>query len=224
METEKKPLIIIGASGHAKVVIDIFLKSNQFQIPGLLDDHIQTGTEVCGLQILGKIENMTSLLQKFKNFSVFIAIGDNWTRHLVVEKLINMKSDLDFATAIHPSVQIGMDVKIGKGVAIMAGAVVNSGTIIEDFGIINTNSSLDHDCQLGKFSSLAPGVTIGGNVKIGAFSAVSLGANILHGKTIGNYTIVGAGSLVLKDVNDFEVVYGVPAKLITTRLEGEKYL
>jgi sugar O-acyltransferase (sialic acid O-acetyltransferase NeuD family) len=224
METEKKPLIIIGASGHAKVVIDIFIKSDQYQILGLLDDRIEKGTEVSGLMILGKVEILTSLLLKFKNCVVFVAIGDNWTRHLVVEKLLKTKPDLDFASAIHPSAQIGIDVKIGNGVAIMAGAIVNSGTSVEDFGIINTNSSIDHDCHLGKFSSLAPGVTTGGNVKIGDFSSVSIGATILHGKSIGNQSVVGAGSLVVKDVSDFEVVYGVPAKLIRKRLEGEKYL
>jgi len=224
MTQEKRPLIIIGASGHAKVIVDIFEKMADFQIVGLIDDKLEMGTQVLGHSVIGNTETIASLLLIHKNCLAFVAIGDNWTRHLIVNKLTESHPELEFASAIHPSAQIGKDVGIGKGVAIMAGAVVNSGTKIGDFTILNTKASLDHDCLLSPFSSLAPGTTTGGNVKIGAFSAVSISATILHGKTIGTHCVVGAGSLVVKNVNDFELVYGLPAKFIRKRDVGERYL
>jgi len=219
-----KPLIIIGASGHAKVIIDIFEKMGGFQIIGLVDDKLEIGTKVLGCSVLGNSESIASLTAVHKNCQAFVAIGDNWTRHLVVTKLLERHPELEFAKAIHPSAQIGKEVSIGKGVTIMAGTVINSGSVIGDFAIINTRASLDHDCLLGSFSSLAPGVTTGGNVTIGAYSAVSIGATVLHGKIIGAHSVVGAGSLVMKEVFDYDVVYGCPAKLVRKRAVGERYL
>ena len=224
MTPEKRPLIVIGASGHAKVILDIFEKMASYTVVGLIDDKLEVGTRVLGYTVIGNSETIASLLSMQKNSLFFVAVGDNWTRHLIVTKLLEKHPDLEFATAIHPSAQIGRDVNFGKGVAIMAGAIVNSGTSIGNFAIINTKASLDHDCMLGSFASLAPGVTTGGNVKIGAFSAVSIAATILHGKTIGEHCVVGASSLIVKDINDHEVVYGLPGKFVRKRGVGERYL
>jgi acetyltransferase-like isoleucine patch superfamily enzyme len=106
----------------------------------------------------------------------------------------------------------------------MAGTVVNSDSRIGAHCIFNTKASLDHDCVMDDFSSLAPSVTVGGVVRIGAFSAISLGANIIHGRSIGAHTVIGAGALVWSDMPDHCVAYGVPAKMIRLRAEGEKYL
>lgn len=174
-------VIIVGSSGYSKVIIDIFEKENKYQIVGLLDAYRNIGEETLGYKVIGKEDDLPVLLSKKSNCKIFIAIGDNWIRKKVMNKIIDIVPNIDFATTIHPSAQIGKNVQIGKGVAIMAGAIINSDTKIGDFTIINTKASIDHDSKMLKFSSLAPNVTTGGNVSIGEFSAISIGATLNTG-------------------------------------------
>lgn len=95
----------------------------------------------------------------------------------VVENIITLFPDFRFVSAVHPSAQIGKGVSIGEGTVVMAGAVINSGTKIGYHYIINTKASVDYDCCLFDFSSIAPGVTLGGNVRVGTHAAVSFGCN-----------------------------------------------
>jgi sugar O-acyltransferase (sialic acid O-acetyltransferase NeuD family) len=220
----KEKLIIVGCSGHSKVVIDIFEKTGKYQILGLLDPFRKIGEETLGYKIIGKEEDLPRLLLANPGCKVFVAIGDNWVRKIVVDKIISLDQKIEFASAIHPSTQIGKNVTIGKGVAIMAGVIVNSSTYIGDFTILNTNSSIDHDGNMGNFSSLAPKATVGGNVIIGNYSAISIGATIKHGVKIGEHCIIGAGAVLLKDCEDNLIMYGIPAKIIRKRQVGEKYL
>lgn len=220
----KETVLIVGSSGHSKVIIDIFEKEDKYKILGLLDAYRNIGEETLGYKVVGKEENLPDLLSENPNCKLFIAIGDNWIRQKVVNKIIDIIPNIDFASTIHPSAQIGKNVRIGKGVAIMAGAIINSNTIIEDFIIINTKASIDHDSKMSKFSSLAPNVTTGGNVSIGEFSAISIGATIKHGISIGEHTVIGAGALLLKNCGDNLIMYGFPAKEIRKREKGDKYL
>ena len=220
----KETVLIIGSSGHAKVVIDIFEKEGKYEIAGLIDDFRNKGEETLGYKIIGNESDLPDLHLKNPNWKLFIAIGDNWVRHNVVNRIIDKIPDIEFASAIHPSAQIGKDVKIGKGVAIMAGAIVNSNSTIGDFTIINTKASLDHDGEMQPFSSLAPNATCGGNVSVGAFSAISISATIKHGISIGSHTIIGAASVLLKSCGDHLILYGCPAKEIRKREVGDRYL
>lgn len=219
----KQNVLIIGSSGLAKVVIDIFEKEGKYQILGLLDDFRNIGEETLGYKVVGKVENLSGLLPDNSNCKVFVAIGDNWDRHKVVSKVLEINPNIDFATTIHPSAQIGKNVLIGKGVVIMAGAIINSDTYIGDFTIINVKASISHDCKLLKFSSLGPNVTIAGYVTIGEFSAINIGVIIKDRLNIGKHSVVGAGALLLKNCDDNAVMYGVPAQKIRKREIGEKY-
>lgn len=220
----KRKVIIIGSSGHSKVVIDIFEKEDTYQIIGLLDDFRKSGEGTLGYKVIGKVADLPDLLSKNPNCKLFIAIGDNWDRKQVLDKINDINPNIDFVSAIHPSAQIGKNVRIGKGVAIMAGAIINSDTVIEDFTIINTKASIGHDCKMFKFSSLAPDATIGGNVSIGEFSAISIGATITNRISIGKHTLIGAGALLMKNCGDNLVMYGIPAKKIRKRKDDDKYL
>lgn len=217
-------IIIIGSSGHAKVIIDIVEKENKYNIAGLTDKFREKDEEVSGYRIIGKEEDIAKLLKKHNISGGIIAIGDNWTRSRVCENIKSIRPDFRFVTAIHPSAQTAKDVEIGNGTVVMAGAIINSSSSVGEHCIINTNSSLDHDSVMKDFSSLAPNVTTGGNVEIGKFSAISLGAKIIHGIRIGEQTVIGAGSVVLKDVSSFSVACGIPAKVIRKREAGDKYL
>jgi sugar O-acyltransferase (sialic acid O-acetyltransferase NeuD family) len=220
----KQKVIIVGSSGHSKVIIDIFEKENKYQIVGLLDAFRKIGEETLGYKVIGKEDNLPDLLSKNPNCKIFIAIGDNWIRKKVMDKIVEIVPNIDFATTIHPSAQIGKNVQIGNGTAIMAGAIINSATTIGNFTIINTKASIDHDCKMLNFSSLAPNVTTGGSVSIGEFSAISIGATIKHGISIGKHSVIGAGALLMKNCGDNLIMYGIPAKEIRKREIGEKYL
>ena len=219
-----KNIIIIGSSGHAKVVIDIVEKENKYNIIGLIDKSRKIGEETLGYKIIGKEEDIPNLIKKNNLAGGIIARGDNWVRSKIYEKIKSLEPKFKFVKTKHPNTQIAKNVQIGNGTAIMAGAIINSNSSVGDNCILNTNSSLDHDGFMDDFSSLAPNATTGGNVKIGKFSAILLGASIIHKITIKEQTIVGAGSVVLKDIPAFSIVFGVPAKVIKKRKEGEKYL
>lgn len=220
----KKPILIIGSSGLSKVIIDIFEKDGKYQIVGLIDDFRNIGEDTLGYKVVGKIDDLPELLSKNTFCGIFIAIGDNWNRHKVLHRLLEIKTKIDFVSAIHPSVQIGKNVKIGNGVVMMAGAIVNSDTYIGDFALLNVKASISHDCKMLKFSSLGPNVTIGGHATIGEFSAICIGATVKDRIKVGNHSVIGAGSLLLKDCEDNAVMYGVPAKMIREREIGERYL
>ncbi|MBU3714897.1 MAG: acetyltransferase [Ferruginibacter sp.] len=221
---QKIPVVIIGSSGHAKVVIDIVEKQGVYEIVALLGEEKNIGKTCMGYAVSGTEESINSVLLKYPNCKAFIAIGDNFIRQKIAQKIISINPTIEFATVVHPSAQIAKDVAIGKGVAIMANAVINSGSMISDGCIINTKASVDHDCFVGNYSAVLPGVTIGGNVQIGERSVLCIGSVVKQGVSIGNDTVVGAGALVLENIGDTLLVYGSPAKVVKTRTVGEKYL
>jgi sugar O-acyltransferase (sialic acid O-acetyltransferase NeuD family) len=223
-ERKVKNIIVVGSAGHAKVAMDIIEREGKYRIVGLIDAFKKSGETSFDYTILGKEEDLPELSKKHNLGGCLIAVGDNWKRHLVVEKLKNIVPKIPFISAVHPSTQIARNAAIGDGTVIMAGAIVNSDTRIGRFCIINTNASIDHDCIMEDFSSLAPGVTVGGSVKIGAFTAISLGVNVIHRRQIGKHTVVGSGSVVINDVPAYSVAYGFPAKVIRERKEGDEYL
>lgn len=217
-------IIIIGASGHAKVITDIIEKNGQFEVYGFVDSNKKIGSDILGYKIIGDEKCTPSLKEKEGIKKGIVAIGDNWQRKEMVKKIKALVMDFDFISAIHPSASISNYISIGKGVAVMSGAVVNSDAQIGDHCIINTKASLGHDSMMEEFSSLSSGVTIGGNVTIGKFTAISIGATVVNNVNIGNHTVIGAGALVTKDVGDFQLAYGSPANLIKNRNKGDSYL
>lgn len=214
-------IVIIGASSHGKVVADI-LKSQGKTIVGFIDSTKQIGSTILSFPILGREEELPVLITEHTMTHVIVAVGDNWIRSQVVARM--KRYPLTLISAISPFAIIGSDVSIGEGTVICPGAIICPGSIIGRCCLVNTHASLDHDGIMEDFSSLAPGVITGGNVKIGAYSAICLGAHIIHRISIGEHTVIGAGSLVLHNVDDHTVAYGVPAKFIRKRLQSEKYL
>lgn len=221
---EQNKLIIVGSSGHAKVVLDNFERSGTHDILGLLDDFRNVGEETMGYKVLGGLSDLQELRSTHGTFEVFVAVGDNWARHKVVQTILRICPETKFASIVHPSAQIGKDVIVGKGVAIMASAVVNSGARVGDFSFINTKASVDHDVKMGKYSSIGPNVTLGGNVEIGDFAAVSIGAIAIQKLMIGAHALIGAGALLLTDCPDYTIMYGHPAKEVRKRNAGDAYL
>jgi sugar O-acyltransferase (sialic acid O-acetyltransferase NeuD family) len=217
-------VVVVGCSGHARVVIDILETDKRCRIVGLLDSYKPVETRILGYQILGTEADLPALIDGNICDSLVVAVGDNWIRGQIVNQLRRLVPNLRLITAIHPSAQIARDVLIGAGTVVMPGVVVNAGCRIGEGCILNTCSSLDHDSTMEEFSSLAPRAVTGGNVWIGAYSAVAIGAVVSHATRIGEHTVVGAGALVVKDIPRGVVAYGIPARIIRKRSPDDAYL
>ena len=217
-------IVIIGSSGHAKVIIDIVEQQGRYKIAGLIDRNQKVGKETLGYKVLGKDEDLPQLIDSCSLKGSIVANGDNFIRSKVVDNLMKLDLELPFVSAIHPKSSIASGVLIGEGSVIMAGVAVNSSCSIGRFCILNTNSSLDHDSVMEDFSSIAPRVTTGGNCMIGAYTAISIGAVLIHGINVGEHTVVGAGATVLNNIESLKVAYGTPAKEVRNRNPGDKYL
>jgi sugar O-acyltransferase (sialic acid O-acetyltransferase NeuD family) len=223
VRSRRQAVLIIGAAGHGRVAADI-LELGRFRVAGFIDSRWPIGTLVAGHPILGEVAEVPSLCRKHRIDALFVAVGDNWQRARYVRSLSAAASKVPFASAVHPSAQIAKSARIGCGVAIMAGAILNPGVEVKDFCIVNTKASLDHDSTMNEFGSLAPGVTLGGNVQIGRFSAVGIGCCVREKVTVGESAVVGAGAVVLDDIPDRVVAYGNPARVVRSRTVADPYL
>lgn len=217
-------IVIFGASGHGSVVLDCIEKEGRYKVVGFIDSFRKKGTEVNGYAVLGSEYDLPFLFEKYQIFGGIVAIGDNWTRNLLVERILKIVPEFNYVSAVHPNAEIGKDVQIGKGSVIMPGVTINANAIIANHCILNTNASLDHDGFMNNYSSLAPNVCVGGNFILGRGSAICLGANIIENITVGEYSVVGAGSLLVGNVSDCLLVYGAPAKIVRKRIPSEPYL
>ncbi len=217
-------IIVIGSSGHAKVIIDIIEQAGRYRIVGLLDRHREVGDQTLGYPVLGREEDLPQLCAAHAPVAAIVAIGDNFVRSKVAAYVQQLCPALPWGSAIHPKAVIAKDVTVGEGTVIMAGVTINPSCSIGRFCILNTSSSLDHDSVMGEFCSLAPRAATGGNCRIGAFSAVGIGAVLIHGIQVGEHAVVGAGSTVLRDVAALKVAYGTPARVVRDRNPGDGYL
>ncbi len=209
-------LLIIGCGGHSKVVTevaklvgfeDIFYLDNKFKLDNF-NGH-----------------NVFKDINKDYSGYFFVAIGDNFTREkLYLNFLATHKSAKECPPLIHPSSALASSAEFSNGSVIMPLTAINSDAKIGKGVIVNTSSVIEHDCVLEDFSSVAPGVNIGGNTKIGTGSAISIGCTIKHGINIGSNAVIGASSLVLENILDDSLNYGVPSRFIRKRSKDTKYL
>jgi sugar O-acyltransferase (sialic acid O-acetyltransferase NeuD family) len=204
--------------------LDSIEQTDYYNIIGFIDSFKPRGYRINGYEVLGSESDLPSLVNKFDITSGVVAIGDNWIRKTIVQKINQILPEFTYARVIHPRAVVGKDVEIGPGTVLMPGAIVNANAIVGEHCIINTNSSLGHDGRMNNFSSLASGVCMGGNCTLGEYSAVSLGSNVIENITIEEHTVVGAGSLVVSDIQSHVLAFGSPARVIRGRKVGEQYL
>ncbi len=212
-------LVIWEASGHAKVVIDIARRDGRFEIACVLDSLKPDGRlgEFEGLPLLGGAETLRRLHDEGLRH-VFIAVGDCDARLRMAEEARAL--GCQFPSLVHPSAVIAETTRIGNGVLVAAGAIVNPSSHVGDFVILNTASSVDHDCVIGDGAHIGPGTHLAGGVHVGRASFLGVGCSVIPGVRIGNGTHVGAGAVVLKDLPDGVVAYGVPAIIHAERNPG----
>jgi sugar O-acyltransferase (sialic acid O-acetyltransferase NeuD family) len=200
-------IVIAGAGGHGKVVCDALL-SQGLEVQGFIDTDPKKGKSiVMGFPILGDIDVLTD-----RETAIALGIGDNASR----EKVFHRAKALGFrfVNVIHPSAVIGRGCRLGEGVVIFANVVINPDTQIDDDVILNTACSVDHDCYIGAHAHIAPGARLAGNVKVGEGALIGVGASVIPGIHIGARSVVGAGSVIIRDIPDYCVAVGNPARVI----------
>jgi sugar O-acyltransferase (sialic acid O-acetyltransferase NeuD family) len=206
---KKEEVLIYGAGGHGKVVLEILLSNNKVKVLGFLDDQPKkTGLKIRGYKILGG----WSYLKDNKGAKVVLGIGNNEIRKAIFEKM--KKIGVKVETAIHAKSILSKDTKIGEGVVIMPGAIINPGVIIEEGVVVNTGATVDHDCRLRSFCQIWPGAHLAGSVEVGALSYIGTGAAVTQNIKIGKNVTIGAGAAVISNISDNVVAVGVPAKEI----------
>lgn len=203
-------IVIFGASGHAKVVVDIITLQAKYKIAGAVSP---TAGTLPGIDYIGTDDDILGLVKKYSLVGGIIAIGDVAIRRKIAEKISSICPEFLFIKAIHPSSIIAKDVIIGEGAMVMAGAVINSCAVIGKHCIVNSNSTVEHDNLIKDYVNISPSVTTGGNVTIKTGTVIGIGSNILPNITIGENAVIGAASLVCKDIPDNVVCYGIPARV-----------
>lgn len=199
-------LIVFGAGGHAKVVIDAAERSGRFEVAGILDDNPASwGTDIFGYRVIGNISSI-----RHHGCEAIVAIGSNYARERIGREFANR--GIELATIVHPRAQLSRGVRIGSGTVLMAGSIVNADTCLGSAVIINTGATVDHDCRIGNAVHIAPGVTICGGVMIGGRVLVGAGATICPGVVVGDDAIIGAGACATRPVTAGSTVVGTPAR------------
>ncbi|XXM72944.1 acetyltransferase [Lysinibacillus sphaericus] len=204
----KEKLLIIGASGHGKVVADIALKMNRWQSVAFLDDNENINSSM-GLEVIDTSSEVSKYIEEYE---VFVGIGNNVTRQKVQEKLETLGAEIP--VLIHPTAVIGEQVEIENGTALMAGTIVNCCTRIGRGCIVNTGSTIDHDNCIEDFVHVSPGANLAGTVYIGKRSWLGIGSVVSNNINITSDCKLGAGSVVIKDITDPGVYVGAPVRRV----------
>jgi sugar O-acyltransferase (sialic acid O-acetyltransferase NeuD family) len=208
----EKNLLIIGAGSVGKfIAYNINQFTQSFEIIGFLDDDVSKhNTIIAGFPVLGSVNK----LDDFSGKDIAIVWGIAFPS--VKKKLFEQYQHLsfEFPHFIAKNAWISEAVTFGKGCIIYPGTAINYETAIDDFVVINMNCSLGHNCSIQSFSSLAPGVNLGGNTSVGSCVEMGIGSSTIQSIIIGDNATVGGQAMVVSNVGTSDVVVGIPAKTI----------
>jgi acetyltransferase EpsM len=196
-------IAVIGAGGHAKVVLGA-LFALRYEVAAVFDDDpSKAGGSLRGIPIVGPLDSIDA-----SHFSAFVcAVGDNRARREAVARL----AMLPWLSVVHPRAWVDPSAHLSPGVVVAAGAVVQADARIGSHAIVNTGASVDHDCSIGAYAHLAPGARLAGDVSIGEGTLLGIASACIPGVRVGAWSVVGAGAVVLHEVPDGVMVAGVPA-------------
>ena len=208
VQRSMKKLVIIGASGHGKVIADIALLLGYDQVV-FLDDNPAVKT-VGEFKVLGASGLAAKLAASGYDFVV--GIGNAAIRERIQNQLVEIGCNV--VSLVHPSATVAYDVTIGAGTVVMAGAVINAGTAVGRGCIVNTCSSIDHDNVIGDFSHVSVGAHTAGTVKLGSRGWIGIGAVVSNNINVCDDCMIGAGAVVTKDIEVAGTYVGVPARKV----------
>ncbi|MBI4423409.1 MAG: acetyltransferase [Elusimicrobia bacterium] len=217
--SRRRSLILLGASGHGRVVADVARRSGLFHVRGFIDDApSKAGRPFDGLPVLGDSRDLPRVARRLKA-AVIVAIGANAARAAAAEAV--EAAGLELATAVHPSAVVAEGARLGPGSVVMAGAVLNPGVVVGGNAIVNTGATVDHDCILADAVHVSPGAHLAGQVRVGREAHIGIGAAVIQKVRIGARSIVGAGAVVIRDVPPDSTVVGNPARPIAPRSRNQ---
>lgn len=208
-----KDIIVIGGGGHAKVVISILRKLNEYSMRGYTDPRGRC--DLLGIPFLGSDEEVRHSLSDSLSTNLVIAVGQVGTGRARCEIWHRLSSpSVGFPAIISPDAIVNEDVTMFGGSVVMDGAIINAGASVGFGCIVNTHATIEHDVILGDWVHVAPGATISGGVAVGGYSMIGAGAIIIEGRTVAADTIIGAGATVVRDLTEPGVYVGTPARRI----------
>ncbi len=206
---ETEGIYLIGAGGHAKVILAL-LEALGRKCLGIYDDNALLsqigGGGLYSIPVIGAVKE----LPDSSEISAFIAIGDNAARRQIAQRFSRVR----WVSLVHPHSWVHKSAVIQEGAVIMTGAIVHPDTTIGAHSIVNTAATIDHDCRIGSFCHIAPGCHICGGVSVGDNSFLGVGASVIPNVSIAPNTIIGAGSVVIRDIAASGTYVGVPAHAV----------
>lgn len=208
MNKTDEPLVIIGAGGHAKVILDVARRIYPDLKMLFFDDHSNNGKSKAGLRISGTLEDAFS--RCFGESRFIIALGDNPTRKFYFQRLVAVQRFVD--TLVSIDAHVSPSAVVGGGAVVMPAAVLNADASIGSNVIVNSGAVVEHDCSVADHSHLAPGSILTGGVRVGSLTTIGAGAIVCPGVSIGDGVLLGAGSVATKDILQSGFYCGVPAR------------
>lgn len=205
-------IVLIGAGGHCKVIIDIIKSKNEYEIVGITDKIAKEN--ILDVPVIGNDDILQQLYNKGVKYA-FISIGA--LNHICMRNNIyNKLKSIGFKVPrlFHNTSVISKYSHIQEGTCVMAGVIINPDVYIGKNCIINTGSIIEHDCKIGDNTHISPNVSIAGGVNIGVSTHIGIGASVIEGITIGDNVTIGAGSVVVDNIDDNSLAVGIPAKVI----------
>ena len=205
-------VVIIGAGGHGKVVLDILTAEGKYRPVGFVDNNPSLlDSYVCGLPVLGPI-NALPRLKRQRIRHAIVAIGDNRQRLSQVPEID--AAGIMLVNAVHPTAFVSPRAKLGRGVVVAPKACVIVDARIGDVAIVNTAAVVDHECDVGDGAHVCPGAILAGRVRVGRGAFIGIGAQVIQCRNVGEFAVVGAGAAVIEDVPDGATAVGVPARVV----------
>ena len=208
-------LLLLGAGGHSRVVLEAAISSNNFSSYAFLDDSFSSSSDQCfvlGYPIIGVLAEASKLLLNRHWDFACVALGDSRLRLQLIGELLS--NGFDLPPIIHSSSVVSSTSVVGPGSVIFANSVVQSSVNIGVGCIVNTSSTVDHDCFLDDGVHICPGAHLAGHVHVGQLSLIGIGASIIQGIRIGSNVTVGAGAAVVRDLPNGITAVGVPARIL----------
>ena len=207
-----KAILMVGAGGHAGVLIDLLHTLGTYRLTGLVERAGVSVAEAHGVSVIGNDNDLVRLRAAGTALAV-VGIGsaaDNGPRRRAFEALL--EAGFDMPVLVHPRSWVADSATLGAGAQIMAGALVQGRAVLGENVLVNTGSIVEHDCRIDAHAHIATGVRMGGSVHIGKAAFIGVGSSIRQGMRIGPGAVVGAGSVVVNDVADGARVGGTPAR------------
>jgi sugar O-acyltransferase (sialic acid O-acetyltransferase NeuD family) len=209
----RERIVIWGAGGHARVVATIARQTGTYEVAGFLDDisPARHGQTFCGACVLGGADQLDSLAADGVP-AVALAFGDSPARLRCAE--VVRARGLRLVTLVHPIAVVAPDVRVGEGTIINAGVIIDPAVTIGSCAIIGAAATIAHDCMLADGVRVSSGTNLGGGVTLGRCVMIGTGSVVRSHVRIGAGTVVGAGAVVVDDLPEGVVAFGVPARVV----------